>query len=463
MRSSFILWLAWHRQQIVVAAVLVGVSTAHASTTPTPTPTAPVLGACVPIPCAGDCAMPAPCTPGAACPQYVVKGTCEVVSNTCACVTNLLTPVPTPTFGGCGLSCDDRPCSGQCADGSVVNGFCSSLTVDRGCACAFGCASPTPTPLVVCTPPPCKPGDVFSCPGSCPGGCGTLCAAPTQSPTTTATPTGPCVSVPCGGACAMCPPCTPGTVCPEAPCYLGACQLVAGSCACVPGMPTPTPTPIPTVNQCDPSAQNCPVGKQCTCCCGSWVCMPPYLPCCALPCSEPTPLPTPTATPSATPTRGECNPLAPDCPADTPCSCCCGRWECLPPDAICCLIACSSPPPPPTPTPTFPPATSACIGDCNSDGNVDVAELVTGVNIALGTLPFGACPAFDCTPQCRPGPVPVTAFSNVNVGCLIRAVNNALSGCPPAPCQSDEDCDDGNGCSIDRCTPNGCEHQCVCV
>ena len=198
MRSSLILWLARNRQQIVVTiALLVGVSTAHASTSPTPTPTPPALGACVPIPCGGDCAMPAPCTPGTACPQYVVKGTCEVVSNTCACVTNSLTPVPTPTFGGCGLSCDDRPCVAQCADGSVVQGFCTNLTVDRGCACTFGCGSPptpTPTRFAVCTPPPCRTGEVFYCPASCPGGCGAICATPTKSPAITPTPNARTVS-----------------------------------------------------------------------------------------------------------------------------------------------------------------------------------------------------------------------------------------------------------------------------
>lgn len=370
MRSSLIQWLGLNRQQIVVVtALLAGVSTAHASTTPTPTPTPP-LPSCVRIPCGGDCVVPAPCTPGTVCPQYVVKGTCEVVSNTCACVTNPLTPVPTPTFGGCGLSCDDRPCLGQCADGSVVQGFCTSLTVDRGCACAFGCGSPTPTPtpFAVCTPPPCKANEVFYCPKTCPGGCGTECATPTQSPTITPTPVGPCASVPCGGACAVCPPCTPGTVCPEAPCRLGTCEMVSGSCACVPQISTPTPTPIPTINECNPSAHNCPAGTECNCCCGTWVCMPPYLPCCALPCSEPTQLPTPT------------------------------------------------------------PAAVPCVGDCDQDGRVTVDEIVRMVNIALnGESSPSTCPG--SAQWCSSGPV----LDAVGITCLIDAVNNALNGCGPTP------------------------------
>ena len=36
-----------------------------------------------------------------------------------------------------------------------------------------------PPPLPVCTPPVCKPGEVYYCPGVCPGGGGTQCATPT--------------------------------------------------------------------------------------------------------------------------------------------------------------------------------------------------------------------------------------------------------------------------------------------
>lgn len=39
------------------------------------------------------------------------------------------------------------------------------------------------TPILMCTPPACAPGEVYACPsGDCPGGCGTVCAAPTISP-----------------------------------------------------------------------------------------------------------------------------------------------------------------------------------------------------------------------------------------------------------------------------------------
>ena len=42
----------------------------------------------------------------------------------------------------------------------------------------------------------------------------------------------------------------------------------------------------------------------------------------------------------------------------------------------------------PTPTPTAAPTPipPLCIGDCNGDGTVTVDELITGVNMALGTI-----------------------------------------------------------------------------
>ena len=57
-------------------------------------------------------------------------------------------------------------------------------------------------------------------------------------------------------------------------------------------------------------------------------------------------------------------------------------------------------------------------GDCDGDGTVSVAELITGVNIALGSAPITACPPFDTDGDGR-----------VSVAELIRAVNVALSGC----------------------------------
>lgn len=68
----------------------------------------------------------------------------------------------------------------------------------------------------------------------------------------------------------------------------------------------------------------------------------------------------------------------------------------------------------PTPTPTEPP----CVGDCGGDGKVSIADLIVGVNIALGSKPISDCPAFDANGD-----------GKVAINELIRAVNNALAGC----------------------------------
>jgi hypothetical protein len=65
-------------------------------------------------------------------------------------------------------------------------------------------------------------------------------------------------------------------------------------------------------------------------------------------------------------------------------------------------------------------AGARCTGDCGGGGGaVSIDELVLGVNVALGQAPPDACPAF---PACDIGPVCIAD--------LIRAVRNALEGCP---------------------------------
>jgi len=82
-----------------------------------------------------------------------------------------------------------------------------------------------------------------------------------------------------------------------------------------------------------------------------------------------------------------------------------------------------------TPTATVAPATATptlggpvpCVGDCDDDGSITVAELIRGVNIALGRSDLSTCSGFD-----------VNANGNVAVAELIQAVNAALRGCKPA-------------------------------
>jgi CSLREA domain-containing protein len=84
----------------------------------------------------------------------------------------------------------------------------------------------------------------------------------------------------------------------------------------------------------------------------------------------------------------------------------------------------------PSATPTDTPAASAsatasatpvpCTGDCDGSGMVSINELIIGVNIALGTQPPSACPAFD------------NAGGTVDIAQLIKGVNNSLTDCVSA-------------------------------
>jgi hypothetical protein len=194
-----------------------------------------------------------------------------------------------------------------------------------------------------------------------------------------------------------------------------------------------------------------------------------------MPTATPTLTPTcaPTGTPYCTTECIPCPTIRPNCYSGGSCGLCiqnpaCGSNEaCVPTNnpniSGCCACATVTPTPPPLPTATATrtPPPSSCIGDCDGDGAVSIDELILGVNIALGAADFSACPAFDCSSDCHPGPGPATPVPAVHVACLIRAVNNALSVCSPT-CFSDADCDDGNGCTADHCTPQGCLHDCLC-
>ena len=85
--------------------------------------------------------------------------------------------------------------------------------------------------------------------------------------------------------------------------------------------------------------------------------------------------------------------------------------------------------PTPTPVPGSPTATfgfQPCPGDCDGDGMVTIDELVTAVNIALGSAGVAACPAADHDQS-----------GAVTIDELVRAVNAALSGCPLEPTRNE--------------------------
>jgi parallel beta-helix repeat protein len=68
-------------------------------------------------------------------------------------------------------------------------------------------------------------------------------------------------------------------------------------------------------------------------------------------------------------------------------------------------------------------AVPLCSGDCDGDGKVAVNELVLGVDIALGDQVLAQCPAMDSQDS-----------NAVQIADLVRAVGNALNGCPVVTC-----------------------------
>jgi hypothetical protein len=78
----------------------------------------------------------------------------------------------------------------------------------------------------------------------------------------------------------------------------------------------------------------------------------------------------------------------------------------------------------PTSTPTATLPAGVCVGDCGGTQTVAVNNIITLVNIALGTAPPSAC---------LQG---IPSGGQVDVTMIVRAVNNALNGCPAPPTPS---------------------------
>lgn len=72
--------------------------------------------------------------------------------------------------------------------------------------------------------------------------------------------------------------------------------------------------------------------------------------------------------------------------------------------------------PTPTPTPAITPP-AACVGDCDGNGMVAVGEIISLVNIALGTAEAAAC---------------ANGVQQVTIALIVNAVSNALNGCGPS-------------------------------
>lgn len=82
------------------------------------------------------------------------------------------------------------------------------------------------------------------------------------------------------------------------------------------------------------------------------------------------------------------------------------------------LSATATPSPTPTNTRRKVSTPGPCVGDCDGNGTISIAELIRGVGIALGTVPYDACRVFDANRNGR-----------VEISEIIRGVNGALDGC----------------------------------
>jgi hypothetical protein len=112
-----------------------------------------------------------------------------------------------------------------------------------------------------------------------------------------------------------------------------------------------------------------------------------------------------------------------------------------------------------------PRARAACTGDCNSDDNVTIDEILMTVNIALGNANVMDCSAGDANGD-----------GQITIDEILTTVNNALTECPSGPpvcgnhvIDSGEDCDNGGICiggdnAGTLCTADSqCQGDGVCV
>jgi len=296
-----------------------------------------------------------------------------------------------------------------------------------------------------------------------------------QAPVTTPTPGGDCCRPHDGTACdgSACQQCVCGidplccNTAWDATCVFEAGQQCGADCPC--DMPSATPTPAPGDDCCsahsspscgDDTCRACVCDKDTDCCEETWdaTCAQEAAIDCALMCAS-----------CAAP--GDCC-LAHDgvscadvdcksCVCDTDSACCLDAWDercvqeaggscalsctCVPPgsccaahqgagcavdacqecvcgiDAVCCNTVwdgrCADEATDPCGA-SCRCSTSGCTGDCDGDGQVTVSNLITAVNIALGSLPITDCAAIDSDGD-----------GDVTVSELIQAVNAALIGC----------------------------------
>jgi hypothetical protein len=68
------------------------------------------------------------------------------------------------------------------APGYNSQAFSKNFFTQPGMEVEISLTAATATPVICCTPPPCKSDETYYCPGECPCGCGTTCATHTPTP-----------------------------------------------------------------------------------------------------------------------------------------------------------------------------------------------------------------------------------------------------------------------------------------
>jgi predicted outer membrane repeat protein len=335
-------------------------------------------------------------------------------------------------YGSPGAS-DCCQCPTSCA--LPVNGSCGSCILVFGATCESGdlCVlhTPTPTPTITrtptVTPTPTDTGTSTQTPTS------TVTPTPTQTATTTPGPNDCCQ---CGDFCA--PPivgtCGGCTVVFAASCGGGGLctsqtpptQTVirsATATATLTLVPTTTATPAATATATQtgtPTLAATPtatVTATPTYTCTNMATSTPTTAATATPSDTPTNTPTGTSAETPTQTPTETSTAAPtDTATATPTYTPTGTATSTPTQTF--TDTPSTPTSTPTETAVPTPTVVPCVGDCDGHGSVTVDEILTMVNIALGSTRVDDCLAGD-----------VNGDGQITVDEILAAVNKALRGC----------------------------------
>ena len=132
------------------------------------------------------------------------------------------------------------------------------------------------------------------------------------------------------------------------------------------------------------------------------------------------------------------------------------------------LDECACPLPPPACSPcTCAAGETACGQDADGDGIDDCTDQCP---CEPGPPENAGCPRPICQPcsSCQVTPCGHDAdgdgVDDCEDACPCRPGVADNKGCPTGtPCQTDDDCQDGNPCSLDLCRDGICDHECLCL